>query len=194
MESFIKFIENIHPLSSDSLKALMGLTNIVSYKSGDHLVKIGEINTKLFFVLEGGLRLYTKGNKGNDINISITFEGTISAPLKSAVFKEPSDTGCQALMDCVVLEAPVKKLEELRAINSDFSEFMFKTIELEQIKLMQSYTELLSKDATERYLILRTKVKNIDQLIPQYQIASHLGITPIQLSRIRKKLFNQSSK
>ena len=48
--------------------------------------------------------------------------------------------------------------------------------------------DLMRLDATERYLKLREQIPNIDNLIPQYQIASYLNITPVQLSRIRKKL------
>jgi len=36
----------------------------------------------------------------------------------------------------------------------------------------------LTLDATQRYLKLRTQIPNIDDLIPQYQIASYLSITP----------------
>ena len=48
--------------------------------------------------------------------------------------------------------------------------------------------ELMSMDATERYLKLRERIPHIDDLIPQFQIASFLSITPVQLSRIRKNL------
>ena len=50
------------------------------------------------------------------------------------------------------------------------------------------HKELLSMNATQRYLSLRKQIPNIDNLIPQYQIASYLSITPVQLSRIRAKL------
>jgi hypothetical protein len=48
--------------------------------------------------------------------------------------------------------------------------------------------DLMRLNATESYLKLRKQIPNIDNLIPQYQIASYLNITPVQLSRIRKKL------
>lgn len=193
MENFIKFIESIHPLSSDTLKQLLEATSVVSYKSGEHLTEIGKTSQKFFFVTEGGIRSYSKGDNGNEINISISFNGSFAASLKSLIFNQPSEIGYQAMVDCVVLEAPLEKINNLKKTNQDFSDFMYKLIELEYNKLQQSYIELLSKDATERYLILRTKIKNIDQLVPQFQIASHLGITPIQLSRIRKKLFNNTN-
>ena len=48
--------------------------------------------------------------------------------------------------------------------------------------------EMISLDATNRYLELRKQISKVDELIPQYHIASFLGITPVQLSRIRRKI------
>jgi hypothetical protein len=46
----------------------------------------------------------------------------------------------------------------------------------------------MTLNATESYIKLRKQIPDIDSLIPQYQIASYLSISPVQLSRIRKKL------
>ncbi|MCF6243220.1 MAG: hypothetical protein L3J74_18020, partial [Bacteroidales bacterium] len=47
--------------------------------------------------------------------------------------------------------------------------------------------ELVMLDASERYEIFQKEHPNLENLIPQYHIASYLGITPTQLSRIRAK-------
>lgn len=48
--------------------------------------------------------------------------------------------------------------------------------------------EMALMDATERYLIFKEEHPGLEDLIPQYHIASYLGISPTQLSRIRKNL------
>jgi CRP-like cAMP-binding protein len=50
---------------------------------------------------------------------------------------------------------------------------------------------LLSEDAATRYLSFQKDYPGLEDKIPQYQIASYLGITPVALSRIRKKLNKQ---
>ncbi|MFT4665925.1 MAG: CRP-like cAMP-binding protein [Gammaproteobacteria bacterium] len=45
-----------------------------------------------------------------------------------------------------------------------------------------------TQSATERYLTFLEKYPLLDKRIPQLHIASYLGITPTQLSRIRKEL------
>lgn len=52
----------------------------------------------------------------------------------------------------------------------------------------QREISLVMENATERYLTLLKKHPNIDHRIPQLHIAAHLGITPTQLSRIKKSL------
>jgi hypothetical protein len=47
--------------------------------------------------------------------------------------------------------------------------------------------ELVLLQADERYKIFKQEYPNLENLIPQYHIASYLGVTPTQLSRIRAK-------
>lgn len=170
----------------------MSICKTTSYKTGDYLCKINSISNKVFFIIDGVTRTFMKESpNGPEINKSIASAGSSATSLKSAINKTPANIACQALTDVVVIEATVDEMTNLRAKHPEFGEFMYKSLELEYIKLESSMIDLLSKNATERYLLLRKNIKNIDQLIPQYQIASHLGITPIQLSRIRKKLLKQ---
>ncbi|MGY5351224.1 Crp/Fnr family transcriptional regulator [Wenyingzhuangia sp. IMCC45533] len=192
MEVLINFIKNIHPLSNETFQKLLSISEIVSYRSGDHLCKIGEVNDKVFFILKGVTRTYMKESPNSlEINKSIACSGSLATSLKSSINNEPAKIACQALTDSVIVCTKQEELSNLREESVEFSQFMFKALEIEYTKLEESLIDLLSKDATQRYLILRQKIKDIDQLIPQYHIASHLGITPIQLSRIRKKLLKQ---
>lgn len=192
MEVLINYINDIHPLSNDTFQKLLSISEIASYKAGDHLSELGSVNSQLFFILKGVTRTYMKETpNSNEINKSISCAGGLAASLKSTISGEPALIACQALTDCVIVVTKDEELSKLRMESNDFSQFMYKALELEYTKLEKSLIDLLSKDATQRYLILRERVKDIDQLIPQYHIASHLGITPIQLSRIRKKLLTQ---
>ncbi|MGY5354641.1 Crp/Fnr family transcriptional regulator [Wenyingzhuangia sp. IMCC45467] len=192
MDSFLNYINNIYPLPEEVIKKLLGYAKVSSYKSGDHLCETGNVNNKLFFIIDGITRTYMKTSvDGPEINKSIAAPGQLAGSLKSAMDKAPALIACQALTDIVVVEITIDNLASLRQEHPQFGEFMYKAMEQEYIKLEVSLIDLLSKNATERYLILRRNIKNIDQLIPQFQIASHLGITPIQLSRIRKKLLKQ---
>lgn len=192
MDVFINFIEKIHPLTNETLKSFLEISEVISYRSGDHLCELGAVNNKMFFVLNGVTRTYMKEDpNAHEINKSIASKGSLATSLKSVIDDEPAKIACQALTDCVIVVTTETALAKLRSENAEFAKFMYKALEVEYTKLEEAYIELLSKNATERYLSLRQRIKDIDQLIPQYHIASHLGITPIQLSRIRKKLLTQ---
>jgi hypothetical protein len=46
-------------------------------------------------------------------------------------------------------------------------------------------------NSTERYIKLKKEIPDIENLIPQYHIASYLNITPTQLSRIRREYYSR---
>ncbi|MCH2084086.1 MAG: Crp/Fnr family transcriptional regulator, partial [Saprospiraceae bacterium] len=73
------------------------------------------------------------------------------------------------------------KYQDLERLGRKIAEFYF--LEKEQKEI-----EMALLDADKRYLILRKRFPTIENIIPQYYIASYLGISPTQLSRIRKKI------
>jgi hypothetical protein len=70
---------------------------------------------------------------------------------------------------------------ELERLRRSIAERLFVGNEKKQL-------EMALMDATERYLIFKEQHPGLEDLIPQYHIASYLGISPTQLSRIRKNL------
>ena len=74
-----------------------------------------------------------------------------------------------------------KKHHQLDTLGRKIAEFYF--LEKEQKEI-----EMALLDADKRYLLMREKFPHIENEIPQYHIASYLGISPTQLSRIRKNL------
>ena len=56
------------------------------------------------------------------------------------------------------------------------------------IEISEKYESFFLKTAEERYLELINSEPNIIKTVPQYMIASYLGITPEGLSRIKKRI------
>ena len=81
-----------------------------------------------------------------------------------------------------------KKFMDLCKENSGINTLYSKVLEAVYMKYENRLMDLIALDAKGRYLELRKQVPMVETLIPQYHIASYLGITPVQLSRIRKKL------
>jgi len=100
--------------------------------------------------------------------------------------QEKSSTFIQALLPtqlfCISIEDWLQigiRFPELKEVHQQvLMEYMKKKHERE--------ISLLAKDATQRYAAFQLQFPTLEELIPHYHIASYLGITPTQLSRIRK--------
>ena len=94
----------------------------------------------------------------------------------------------ETLTDSKIYEIDYYKLLDLSNDDEELKKLYTKVLEVLYISYEERLVELISLDAKGRYLVLRKQISGVDELISQYHIASYLGITSVQLSRIRKKL------
>tara|TARA_B100000809_G_scaffold63282_1_gene59962 strand:- start:7007 stop:7561 length:555 start_codon:yes stop_codon:yes gene_type:complete len=184
-------MNNISPLSEESFKVYMDLCENKTFKAGTILTEIGSIPQHLYFIISGVSRSYSLNGKGSEYIRSLISTHNILAATEALITKSVSKVACQCLTDCDLLEINYNALMEKCKENAEISAWYTKTVELHYAHLQKTNDELLTLNATQRYLILQKRIPNIDNMINQYHIASRLGITPIQLSRIRKKLYSK---
>lgn len=100
-----------------------------------------------------------------------------------------SHFGIQALEDSHLLQINFKEYRQLLDDHEDLKWFHIHYLERHWIiEKEQREVALVQHSASERYLYFKAKNAALLNRIPQFHIASHLGITPTQLSRIRKQL------
>lgn len=191
MDPLHEFMNNISPLTEESFNIYMDLCEPKTFKAGTVLTEIGSIPEHLYFIKSGVSRSYSLTDKGSEYIRSLISTNNILAATEALITKTPTKVACQCLTDCDVLEINYTGLIEKCKENSEISTWYIKTLELHYAHLQKTNDEQLTLNATQRYLILQKRIPNIDNLINQYHIASRLGITPIQLSRIRKKLYSK---
>lgn len=191
MSELHEFMNNISPLSEESFKIYMDMCTSKTFKAGTILTEIGSIPDHLYFIQSGVARSYSITEKGSEYIRSLISTYNILAATEALITKQPSKIACQCLTDCEVLEINYDLMIQRCKENSEIAIWYTKTLELHYAHLQKTNDELLTLNATQRYLILQKRIPNIDNLINQYHIASRLGITPIQLSRIRKKLYSK---
>jgi CRP-like cAMP-binding protein len=73
-----------------------------------------------------------------------------------------------------------KQLPKLQELSRSIVEKLY-------IEISEKYESFFIKTAEERYLELINSEPDILKIVPQYMIASYLGITPEGLSRIKKR-------
>lgn len=188
MNPIIAFINSFGNVSDDMLIELKKISIYRKIESNQQIVKLNEVPTKLYILLSGVIRCYLSSESGKDYNKSfylpISFLGSLTALIKS----KPSLFVFETLSACEVYEVDYKKFMDLCKENSGINTLYSKVLEAVYMKYENRLMDLIALDAKGRYLELRKQVPMVETLIPQYHIASYLGITPVQLSRIRKKL------
>jgi CRP-like cAMP-binding protein len=147
----------------------------------------GEVSSKIAYLTKGITRSYFMDYAGKESVKYFNQSGSFIGSYTSVISGEPSSVFIQALTDLEFYEADFR---QINALCSDFPllHLLFrKQAELLLIKKEKREQQLLQLDAQKRYEIFLTQFPGLDQQIQQYHIASYLGISPTQLSRIRAK-------
>lgn len=181
--------ESYSPISEKSWEFIEEIAEFQTLKKGQTLLQNGEIAKNLHFIAKGILRAYITDQQGNFYNKNLFFENAFAGSKVSLMLQTPSNFTIEALEDCIVINIDYKKYMKLINENEDLKNFYIAHLEKNWIiEKEQREVALVMQNATERYVQLLEKHTDIADRIPLLHIASHLGITPTQLSRIRKSL------
>ncbi|GAA4231824.1 Crp/Fnr family transcriptional regulator [Postechiella marina] len=182
------FLKTITEISQDSFNSLKEITEVKELKAGTQISKIGEKPTSLYLLFSGIVRVYKLSDTGKEYNknffLPMSFTGSLTALIKD----KPSELIYETITDCKLYGVNYSELIELSRKNIQISQLYIKALESVFVSYEIRQLELISLNATERYKKLIKSIPDIEKLIAQYQIASYLSITAVQLSRIRKKI------
>jgi len=187
-EEAYEFINTFHPLPESVFKKLYDSAIFKKLKSNEKLLKQGVVPQKLYFIAKGVIRAYLVLDTGKELTTTLLHPLMFFASYKALLKKQPTNIIYEALTDCDVFEIDFADFIEATKENTDLIILYSKILEYIILRSEARFIELSHKDAKERYLALRERIPNLDNIIPQYQIAASIGITPVQLSRIRAKL------
>ncbi len=156
-------------------------------EKGDFLIEEGEYCNYVGFIDQGLLSYYYLVD-GKKYIRGFFFDNDFISSYTSFLTNEKSKSYIEALENTSITLIHKDKLSQLYQKNSKFQQLGRMFTELLFMLVSEKYEDLLLKSPEERYLNLIENRSNVIQSIPQYLIASWLGITPEALSRIRKRL------
>lgn len=187
-ENFKKHLSEILEVPEDSVNLCSNHYLSKFYKKGEILLREGEISGDRYFVEKGLLRMYSIDKTGKEHVIQFAPEGWIISDSTSQLLNEKSRFFIEAVEDSeIVIMADnfFFKLAELYPQVAKKNE----TLMFNHIKNLQNRVNaLISTTAEERYMDFIKKYPSIMLRVPQWMVASYLGITPESLSRVRKEL------
>lgn len=153
----------------------------------------GKVCNYMAFIVKGALRYYHIKN-GQEITGYFSFENELASAYKSFLRRTPNTNYIQALEDTKLVLISHNNFQEM--LNNPHL-----AIKIERFgRLVAEYyiccyddrvTSFITQSPEERYIALEKTGHDIFQRVPQHFIANFLGITPVSLSRIRKRTLLQ---
>lgn len=185
---FVKHINQYYPLSEETIKDLLDICTEEYYRKNDLLLESGSMARYYYFLKSGIIGYYTVDEQGNNIYKIFFEENSFVASTAAIIKNEPSDFNVIALEDCSVIQYPAKAYRELLEKHHDLALFHLHYLEKNWVvKKEPLEVSLKYETAKKRYLQLLDK-ESLYSRLKQHHIASYLGITPTQLSRIKKEI------
>ena len=190
MKDLQEYLNQISPISKATFEALEKCFRPIQLKKNEFFVREGEFAQQIGFLKNGIVRAFFLNQEGKEYSKQFFVGPSIIGAYSSLLTKQPNKIAQQALTDCEVLAADFSEIEKLYGEFHDLERLGRKIAEFYFLEKEQKEIEMALLDADKRYLIMRERFPTIENIIPQYYIASYLGISPTQLSRIRKKMSN----
>lgn len=161
-----------------------------AFKKEEHkkktiLFRSGDSNTKHYFVAKGLIRLYVIDPNGKEFNVLFAKEnqmlGDLATPARTQFFLETIEKSVLYTMDNRYLaEFNHSLTKALRTTGAELLKSSY-------IFLQKRLVSILTKTAEENYMELQKNFPGLVQRLPQYHIASYLGVSPEFLSKIIAK-------
>lgn len=185
-QDLYKKLNNYTHIDSNSFDSLKKILKFKTINKDEYLSKIYDNRRQIGFVLEGVVRVYYLKEDGTECNKNFftkndLFMTSLDETRDSSVF-------IQTITECEVILFDYDAFMTLCIAHRNLEQALNKILLEYMNKKQTREIELLSLGAKDRYLKFLKENTLLSTLLPQFHIASYLGITPTQLSRIKKHL------
>ncbi len=183
LDYFSKFI----PLSAEERNAIAEDMEIQKFEKGMSLLKEGQFSEITYFVLQGCVRqFYVIDGEEKTANFFTEEQWIIST--SSPLEKKPAAYNLRCTEDCYLVIGDSERGDRLLARFPKFQELSRMILEKEIAKQQKMMSSFITDSPEQRYLKLQETRPDLLERVPQYQLASFIGVKPESLSRIRNRI------
>lgn len=186
-DRIIEYVEKFVKLSDDEKNEFAGGFKEVRVVKRQFIVQPGFTARSRWFVIKGAIRAYVVGDEGQDHTVQLAIEDWWISDYNSYIYQQPASMFVIALEDCVLLQINFEDEQRLKASNYKFETFFRILAERSTAFMQRRLIVNLTKSAEERYNSFLEKYPLMAERIPQYALASYLGMTTEFLSKIRNR-------
>lgn len=182
-------LDSYSGISDETWRDFKRISTFRSLAKNSYLYRAGEVPKSFAYIYRGLIRGFVCDEKGNEYNKNFFQEGQFPGAMSALLSSMPSALAFEAIEDALIVEIDFLAYRKLMIEKEDLK--LFQIYYLEKNWLLEKDAreiQIVQEDATARYLRFIDQHPNLVERLAQYHIASHLGVTPTQLSRIRKSL------
>ncbi|MEJ2904278.1 Crp/Fnr family transcriptional regulator [Pedobacter panaciterrae] len=189
LQNITKYI----PLDRTEADFFVSLLQSKTLKKRDYLLRQGDICKTENFIIKGCFRVYSIDENGVEHIVMFGIESWWISDLYSFLTQAPADYFIEALEDSEILQITRENLERLYEKVPKFERFFRIILQNAFITQQNRIKQNLSSSAEERYLYFIERYPQMAQRVSQKQVAAYLGITPVFLSMLRRKLVKKGN-
>lgn len=174
-------------LPEESADVALDASVVRRFEADDILFSAGERPDVLYFIQSGLVRFFYLTDNGKEFNKNYVAAGSVVTSLSTFLSGVPSPFFTQALEVTVTIALPMEFVR--RQVENDiyWERLLSRSVAMLALKKEQREASFLLQDAGARYEAFLDDFSDLAPRLPQYHIASYLGITPVALSRIRAR-------
>lgn len=184
---FLSFLDPRQYLTELEQSLLLSHAEIISLNKNEDLIQIGNEVNFVYYLMKGIVRYYITTEDGREVTKAFYKDSFLIGSFDVTFNKIPSKFSVQTLTQATFLRIPISNIRDLLESSHSFSKVYNRFITSVFIFKEKREIELLSTTAAERYAKFLEEFPEIADEISASIIASYIGVTPIQLSRIKNK-------
>jgi CRP-like cAMP-binding protein len=192
-KQLLDYVQKFVSLEENEAEQFLSNFKEVKIKKKQFIVQPGFTNKHRAFVVKGAFRTYALTDEGQEHTFQFAIENWWVSDFNSYIYQHPATLFIVALEDSVILQLDYHKEQELKKTNHKFETFFRimaeKGLAFEHRRILFN----LMHDAEARYENFLLNYPNFVQRVPQYALASYLGMSTEFLSRIRNKKTKRKS-
>ncbi|WP_282053419.1 Crp/Fnr family transcriptional regulator [Maribacter luteus] len=186
----VKLISRFLTLTEEESTAFVECIPIESFEKGTILLKEGQVSRESYFVIQGCVRKYYL-IEGDERTTAFYIEDESVASLQSYKNRTPANHYFECVEDCRLAILSYDKEQELFQRVPKYESLCRMSMEEDFGAQQEALAKFMTSSPEQRYNNLLESRPDLLQRVPQYHLASYLGVKPESLSRIRKRISNK---
>ena len=192
-DHLIEHVQKRVNLTEAELAEMLCYFSVKNIKKKQFIIQPDFVARHRHYIVEGAFRAYVIDEKGEERTIQFAIEDWWISDYNSYIYQQPATMFVLALEDSVILRIDHDQEQKLKAANHKFETFFRIMAERSSAFMQRRIISNLTQSAEERYTDFLEKYPLVAQRLPQYALASYLGMTTEFLSKIRNNKVRRKS-